>query len=235
MPINTYPRCAHAHVVKNGTTLGKARYKCRGCGYQFTRRDKRGQPQRVVHTAVLLYLFGLSMNAIARLLGVSTPAVLYWIRTTARPLAQKPTPKPGQVVALELDEMWHFLEKTQKLWIWKAYDRTTGHLLDWECGHRDRATLQRLVERLKAWNVLVDCTDHWECYRDVIAGAKLVQSKTQTVAIERNNGRQRHWLGRFRRRTVMVSRSQEMVNLSMALFAAFHVNHTLPTLESLFN
>jgi insertion element IS1 protein InsB len=77
-------------------------------------------------------------------------------------------------------------------------------------------------------------TDHWECYRDVIAGAKLVQSKTQTVAIERNNGRQRHWLGRFRRRTVMVSRSQERVNLSMALFAAFHVNHTLPTLESLF-
>jgi IS1 family transposase len=88
---------------------------------------------------------------------------------------------------------------------------------------------------LKAWNVLVYYTDHWECYRDVIAGAKLVQSKTQTVAIERNNGRQRHWLGRFRRRTVIVSRSQEMVNLSLALFAAFHVNHTLPTLESLFN
>ena len=74
-------------------------------------------------------------------------------------------------------------KKTQKLWIWKAYDRTTGHLLDWECGGRDRATLQRLVERLKAWNVVVYYTDHWECYRDVIAGAKLVQSKTQTVAI----------------------------------------------------
>ena len=125
-------------------------------------------------------------------------------------------------------------KKTQKLWIWKAYDRTTGHLLDWECGGRDRATLQRLVERLKAWNVVVYYTDHWECYREVIAGGKLVQSKTQTLAIERNNGRQRHWLGRFRRRTVIVSRSQEMVNLSVALFAAFHVNHTLPTLQSLF-
>ena len=81
---------------------------------------------------------------------------------------------------------------------------------------------------------MVYYTDHWECYREVIAGGKLVQSKTQTVAIERNNGRQRHWLGRFRRRTVIVSRSQEMVNLSVALFAAFHVNHTLPTLQSLF-
>jgi len=54
------------------------------------------------------------MNAIARLLGVSTPAVLYWIRTTARTLAQKPTPQPGQVVVLELDEMWHFVEKKLK-------------------------------------------------------------------------------------------------------------------------
>jgi transposase len=114
MPTHTCPRCAHAHVVKNGTTLGKARYKCRGCGYQFTRRDKRGQPQRVVHTAVLLYLYGLSMNAIARLLGVSPPAVLYWIRTTARTLAQKPTPQPGQAVVLELDEMWHFVGKKLK-------------------------------------------------------------------------------------------------------------------------
>jgi IS1 family transposase len=125
-------------------------------------------------------------------------------------------------------------KKTQKLWIWKAYDRTTGHLLDWECGGRDRATLQRLVERLNAWNVTVYFTDHWECYREVMGDAKLVQSKTQTVAIERNNGRQRHWLGRFRRRTVIVSRSREMVDLSVALFAAFHVNHTLPTLKSLF-
>ena len=82
--------------------------------------------------------------------------------------------------------------------------------------------------------MLIYYTDHWECYREVIADTELVQSKTQTVAIERNNGRQRHWLGRFRRRTVIVSRSREMVNLSLALFAAFHVNHTLPPLKSLF-
>ena len=90
------------------------------------------------------------------------------------------------------------------------------------------------MNRLQAWKVEVFYTDHWECYRELIPDAKLVQSKAQTVAIERNNGRQRHWLGRFRRRTVIVSRSREMVDLSLALFAAFHVNHTLPTLLSLF-
>jgi len=45
--------------------------------------------------------------------------------------------------------------------------------------------------------------------------------KLETTAIERNNGRQRHWLGRFRRRSVIVSKSLEMVNLCIALFAYY--------------
>jgi hypothetical protein len=41
-----------------------------------------------------------------------------------------------------LDEMWHYLkQKRRKVWIWKALDRDTGQLLDWECGRRDKATL----------------------------------------------------------------------------------------------
>jgi IS1 family transposase len=39
----------------------------------------------------------------------------------------------GRDIPIELDEMWHFLQrKTNKVWIWKAYDRTTGRLVDWE-------------------------------------------------------------------------------------------------------
>jgi insertion element IS1 protein InsB len=44
------------------------------------------------------------------------------------------------------------------------------------------------------------------------------------VAIERNNGRQRHWFARFRRKSIVVSKSFRMVELTMALFARFHVN-----------
>ena len=36
---------------------------------------------------------------------------------------------------------------------------------------------------------------------------KLTQSKRYTSAIERNNGRQRHWLAAFRRRSIVVTRS----------------------------
>jgi transposase len=67
-------------------------------------------PLRIKVTAVLLYLSGLSMNRTAKLLGVSTPSVMTWIERFAEAYAQKPEPE-GRAVVVELDEMWHFLEK----------------------------------------------------------------------------------------------------------------------------
>jgi insertion element IS1 protein InsB len=96
--------------------------------------------------------------------------------------------------------------------------------LDWECGRRDRATLKRLVDRLNHWDVTYYCTDHWKTYAAVIPAEKLVMSKAKTHGIERNHCRQRHWFGRFKRRSIIVSRAKEMVDLTMALFARFRVN-----------
>src|SRR4051794_5363007 len=42
-------------------------------------------------------------------------------------------------------------KKSNKLWVWKARDRATGRLIDWELGRRDAATLERMLERLKRW------------------------------------------------------------------------------------
>src|SRR3954449_7185248 len=39
-------------------------------------------------------------------------------------------------------------KKKNKLWIWLAFDRSGQRLIDWECGNRDAATLNRLLERL---------------------------------------------------------------------------------------
>ena len=38
-------------------------------------------------------------------------------------------------------------------------ERATGRLIDWECGARDRATLDRLLGRLEPWGVRLFCTD----------------------------------------------------------------------------
>jgi hypothetical protein len=61
----------------------------------------------------------------------------------------------------------------------------------------------------------------------------LVQGKTHTVGIERNNFRQRHWCGRFRRKTCIVSRCLLMIDLTVSLFARFHVYGSREEIENL--
>ena len=163
------------------------------------------------------------MNAIAKILRASPSTILQWIRDFANQHAQPPEPETDTVV-LELDEMWHYLKKKQKLWIWKVLCRDTGELIGWECGHRDKATLKKLIQRLEKWNVKVYYTDDWHPYRAVIPKDKLVQTKKETHRIKRNNCRMRHWFGRFKRKSIIVSKSVEMVNVTVALFAKFRVN-----------
>jgi insertion element IS1 protein InsB len=115
-------------------------------------------------------------------------------------------------------------KKRRKLWIWKALDRDTGHLLDWERGRRDAAILKKLIDRLAQWHVTFSCTDHWQVYAVVIPPERLRMSKAHTDGIERNHGRQRHWFGRFKRKSIIVSKAKDMVKLTMALFARFQVN-----------
>jgi insertion element IS1 protein InsB len=115
-------------------------------------------------------------------------------------------------------------KKARKLWIWKALERGTGRLIDWECGDRDRVTLERLLARLEPWGVRLSCTDDWAPYDAALPAGRHYIGKDQTQRSESNNARQRHWFARFRRRTCVVSRSVAMVEATMALFAFYHCN-----------
>ncbi len=183
--------------------------------------------------AVLLYLGGLSLNATAKHLDVSVQSVLNWVRDFAKANYEKP--EPEKVVVVELDEFWHFVGSKKRVWIWKAYDRDHGRLIDWELGDRDRETLEKLLERLSQWEVTVYCTDHWKGFEAPLGNhseAHHVATKTETLAIQRNNSDQRHWFARFRRKSKVVSKSEEMVELTMALFAKFHVNGSIDLLRN---
>ncbi len=107
--MSSCPRCGSDKTVRNGSVRGVKKRKCKDCNYQFTRQEPVGKPLSIKLFAVILYLHGNSMNSIAKLLGVSTPAVLKWIRKHAK--EHCPKPEPGEAVVVELDEMWHFLKK----------------------------------------------------------------------------------------------------------------------------
>ena len=101
------------------------------------------------------------------------------------------------------------------------------------------ATFRKMYERLKKWNVKIFFSDRYSVYRDLIPREHLIQTKAETHLIESNNFPQRHWFARFRRKTCCVSRSIEMIDLTMFLCAAFHVTNfiniaiwsTLPRVE----
>jgi len=54
--------------------------------------------------------------------------------------------------------------------------------------------------------------------------------RTLEHGIERDNARQRHWLARFRRRSIVVSKAKRMVDVSIALFARFAGNNRISDL-----
>lgn len=126
------PKCQSIEVVKNGKVKGKQRYKCKSCSLQFTRLTPRGRPAQEKAMAVTLYTLGLSIRAIARLIGVSPTAVLKWIKTFAKTHYEKPA--PGDAIIVELDEMWHYLgsKKTSygsgKLIVEKLESLLTGNV-----------------------------------------------------------------------------------------------------------
>ena len=104
------PACGGATLIKPGHACGRQRWRRKGCGRQFTRATPRGKPEATRREAVGLYCAGLSLSTVGKRLGVSAQSVMRWVRDHARDHCPKPEPS-GRAVVVELDEMWHFVEK----------------------------------------------------------------------------------------------------------------------------
>ena len=106
-------KCNSADVVKAGKINGNQRYKCKICGCQFQPNRHKGRPESTKRLAILLYLCGLSMRTISKIVKTDVAAVYRWIRKFAEENYEKPKPK-GESVVVELDEMWHYLHNKKK-------------------------------------------------------------------------------------------------------------------------
>ncbi len=104
--------CQGDKTFKHGIVRGHQRYKCKGCGKNFTDTPFRGVGEQNRLLALGLYASGLSMNRIAQFFGVSCVAVMKWIRKLSDTLCPKPEPSPeDRVLVMEVDEFWHYLKK----------------------------------------------------------------------------------------------------------------------------
>ena len=114
-------------------------------------------------------------------------------------------------------------KKTEKLWVWRAYDPVAHRTIAWVLGGRDDATCQKLLDKvgLKGKTFLAD---DWEGFHRLIPEDQLFTGKDLTFSIEQDNSNIRHFLARFRRRTKVVSKAVEMVDLSLRIYHHFHDN-----------
>ena len=100
-------KCGSEDSVKNGQHLGRQRYKCKPCGFQYTLDHAKGKSLETKCLSIILYVNGLSFRAIANIVKVSPKAVYDWVKSFGLDTYDKP--KPAGDVVVELDELWHFL------------------------------------------------------------------------------------------------------------------------------
>ncbi len=101
-------KCEGKEHNKNGFVKGHQRYKCKNCGYQFVPTLQKGFDEQTKLIACLLYISGLSLRTIVRLLHTFATSVLSWVRKFALDNYEKPQPN-SEAIIVQLDEMWHFL------------------------------------------------------------------------------------------------------------------------------
>lgn len=109
----TCPRCEGLEVIKSGFACNKQRYKCKKCNCQFTRETPKGFSIKEKRLAITLYLSGLSMNAIAQIIGATAQSVMRWIKDKAHELP-KEQPQITGPLNVEIDEMHHYIAKKNK-------------------------------------------------------------------------------------------------------------------------
>ncbi|ETZ05507.1 hypothetical protein K737_300054 [Holospora undulata HU1] len=83
------------------------------------------------------------------------------------------------------------------------------------------------------WKILFCYADHWADFNKIIPSTCLFQRKDKTLSIEQNNGQHRHWFARFRP-PLANTRSLEMLEGTLRIFAELHVNKTLKINHAIF-
>jgi len=213
--------CQSEKVVKSGIARGKQRYKCKACGFFFVIGDERTDEKIAALKALCVLFYSLgkgSYGMLGKLFGRDRSLIYRWIREAGLNLEE---PKIDEKLRRWSLMRWVFCGfKKNKLWVIKAVDCGKRRVVAWYLVSVTRATFRRLYNKVKHLKNCIFYTDDWDAFSKVLPKSRHVIGKTHTVTIERDNSNTRHHLGRFTRRTKVVSKSRVMVDLTIRLWCA---------------
>ena len=127
-----------------------------------------------------------------------------------------------------------FYSQKNKKWIIKALDRHTRWTVAWVVSGRNATKARKLYNKLSQ---LKDCTfytDDWDAFTKFLPRDRHIIGKKHTIPIVQDNSYTRHHLGRMTRRTKIVSRSEEMIYLSMTIWYALNTPEIFSDYQKVF-
>jgi transposase-like protein len=110
----TCPRCqSKTNQMRDGyTPAGSQRYRCKSCRARYTPVGKeRGYDEEIRLQALSLYLEGLSLREISRLLSINHQSVANWINDYATHL---PTTLPPSILEIAILDGFYVPPKKQR-------------------------------------------------------------------------------------------------------------------------
>jgi insertion element IS1 protein InsB len=93
-------------------------------------------------------------------------------------------------------------------------------MVAWVLGKRDAETFKRLYDKVKHLKECIFYSDDWEAFAKILPKERHIVGKAHTHIIESNNSNTRHHLGRFTRKTKVVSKCENAVNYALKLWQA---------------
>ncbi|MCU0441327.1 MAG: hypothetical protein MUE96_02940 [Bacteroidia bacterium] len=109
------PKCKTENINKSGLVKGRQRYLCKSCNYYFSvLKDGKSIDTYYVIKALQLYIEGVSLREIERLIGVSHVSVMNWVKKYGISAPENPEYHPTYKV-LRHDELTSYLSNRDQL------------------------------------------------------------------------------------------------------------------------
>ena len=223
------PKCHSTNVKKNGKTYyGKQNHKCNDCFRQFVKDNNH-----TISEEVKTYVRGIlkercSLRSICRIFDFS----MNWLQNFARSVWSETPVNLGlnedllnrvshiQLFGLQADEMWSFVQKrTNKRWIWIAYDPVHRLVVAHFIGNRSNAAAKEFYKRIP--EQLSHCTfetDDWDAYKNIFNPHQHRIGKEYTYFIEGFNATVRARVSRLVRKSLSFSKKDEWHKAAIAWF-----------------
>jgi transposase-like protein len=96
------PKCKSSHRVKDGIVRGKQRHKCKDCNYHYTvERKSDVKTPEIRRLALEMYLEGLGVRSIGRILKISYGTVYVWVKEWSSSVSFPRRETPMEIIELE--------------------------------------------------------------------------------------------------------------------------------------